>query len=126
MSLLEHELVEIKRRVKGTSFVNDDGDFVEAELQETSLKVRGNIQPSGDGKIQKELPEGIYSRDVLIFRTKEKLVASDDIKDTYPDQLVDDGILYECFNLANWSRYGLQSDHYKYVFIRKDKLGGDQ
>lgn len=107
------------RRDRGEAYLKD-GVFVESSVEE-EIPVKGSLQPYREGAKKSRLPEGVSVKDAYLFYTKTKLVASDEILKTDADETIIDGVRYEIYEDSNWSRYGLKTDHYAYLLLRKNK-----
>ena len=98
---------------------NPDGSFTPGG--ETSLDIRCNIQPFRMGDTQQTLPEGLRAEDAVIVYTETLLRTVNQFTGTVPDEIELDTQRYEALNVENWARNGLRLDHYKVLFVRKDK-----
>lgn len=85
------------------------------------LGVKGSLQPMRQGDSQIKLPEGVTSDDVRVFYTKTKIFASNTNTKKPSDTTVIDSQEFEAFRVFDWTGFGLETDHYKAVFIRKDQ-----
>lgn len=122
--LLSTEKLTIQRRQAGGGYFDDNYQYIEPTPE--LIEIDCSVQPFRNGQSQIELPEGVRSSDARNVYTKTPILTNIEQQDQLPDITTIDGFEYECFNVENWSRYGLKVDHYRAVFIRKDKLSGVQ
>lgn len=120
ISLLNKFTLSITRKDAGTGYYDDDYNYVEGTT--SNFNIQCSIQPFKEGKGKDDLPEGVSSRDVRVVLTKTELRTAEESTNQEADETVIDGITYVCFDAANWTGHGLNSDHYRCLFIKKDKL----
>ena len=122
--LIYRNPLTIYRVKKGTSYLDEDGNWIEGsggDVEEIPIKC--SLQPYVNGNEQQELPDGIRATDARYVFTKTEILQADDREQIEADETEIDGVRYECSRVKPFVGYGLRSDHYECVFIRKDKLG---
>jgi len=117
---LFNKQITIFRDLSDSGYYDENEKWVDG-VSSTPVRIVGSIQPYGKGHTKNELPDGVRTDDVVILRSKSKLVTQDDLLKTTPDEMEYLGATYQCFTADKWSQ-GLRSDHYMGIFIRKDKL----
>ena len=98
-----------------------DGEGNPVLTSPTPITIRCNIQPFREGQETILLEDGTQIKTGEIVRTTTLLRTMEDNGQLPADETVIDGVQYICFKKENWIRY-LSQKHYKYIFIRKDKL----
>ena len=121
MSLINRTSLNIYRKTASGGYLDDNGNWVDSAT-ETVIPIKCSLQPFRNGDQQIDLPEGISSKDSYFIFTKTEVLSADDRTDTKADETEIKGVRYECFWVEDWTHYGLSTDHYKCVFIKKDKL----
>lgn len=121
LSLFKTSTITITRD-DGGGFWDDKGRWVNDPTPPAPFDIQCSIQPFRLSDTQTILPEGKEAGDALIVYTTTSLKTVQQIstKET-ADTTVIDGLSYEAFNVENWSRYGLSTDHFKVIFIRDDQ-----
>lgn len=117
----------VYRIKKGTSYLSEDGDWIEgtgSDVEEIPIKC--SLQPYVNGNEQRDLPDGIRATDARYIFTKTEILQADDRTQIAADEVEIDGVRYECDRVKPFVGFGLITDHYECVFIRKDKLSGIQ
>jgi hypothetical protein len=120
MGLLDRTPLTMLRKEVSEGYLKD-GKFIEDSTEEEVL-IRGSLQPLGSGREKLRLEESIRARATYKLYTKAKLKVSDDILQTTSDETIIKGLRYEIYADADWTHYGLSSDHYRYILLRKDKI----
>lgn len=93
------------------------------ESVDGSFDIRCSIQPFRLGNTQTVLPEGVTANDAVFVFTQTEIRTVNQFSLTEADTTEIDSREYVAFNVENWSRHsGLTPNHFKVVFIRKDKL----
>lgn len=109
-------------RVDGSSgYLDDNNNWVKGA--ETVIPIKCSLQPYRNGRTERDLPDGVYSEDAFFVYSKSEMLTTDEFSNRVADQIEIDGRRYECFFSEPWVFYNLQADHYKAIFIKKDKLG---
>lgn len=103
----------------GEYYIDDEGNPVLSAPQQ--IEIRCNIQPFREGQETVLLEDGTQIKTGEIIRTTTLLRTMEDDSQLPADETIIDGKQYICFKKENWNRY-LSQKHYKYIFIRKDKL----
>lgn len=104
----------------GGYYIDNEGNNVLRNPE--TISIRCNIQPYREGDQTVLMPDGTQIKGGQIVRTTTLLRTMDDATTSTPaDETVIDGVEMICFWQENWNRY-LKTKHYKYIFIRKDKL----
>lgn len=120
MKLLNKTSLNVYRLSGSGGYQDANGNWVEGS--ETIVPIKCSLQPFRNGDSQRDLPEGIRSDEVYVVYTKTPILSADDRTKRKADEIEIQGVRFECFFAENWNWYGLNSDHYKAVFIKKDKL----
>lgn len=124
MSLIGKTALTIYRKLPSSGYLDDDGNWIDNTADEV-VPIVCSLQPFRNGDQQLDLPDGIRSEDAYFIYTKTEILSADDRQPTQKaDETEIKGVRYECFRVEDWTHYGLSTDHYKCVFIKKDKLGG--
>jgi hypothetical protein len=105
-------------RDEGGSWDEESGKYIEGGT--TEVPIECSIQPFGLGEKKLLLPEGVKSTDALIIFTTTPIKNTDQHSNTNADKTVVKGHTYVAFNVENWSFHGLESDHYKVLFLKDD------
>lgn len=124
MRLLNTHTLTITRLVAGSGYQDPVTKKWVDGTQEAPFDISCSIQPFRNGKEQIKLPEHINSKDVRIVYTKTELYETDEFAERKADTTVIGGLEFECFRVEPWTGFNLSTDHYKCLFIRKDKLKG--
>ena len=101
-------------------YLTDDGKWVESSTIE-EIPIKCNIQPYQGGEEQRDLPDGIRLDEALSLFTKTKVIQADDRSKVESDEIEIEGVRYECFGVKKFVGFGLISDNYECLFIKKDK-----
>lgn len=102
-------------------YYNDYGEWVEG-TPSAPFPVKGSLQPFKMGRSQQDLPSGITAKDARLFYTVEDLQVGDEYTNSEPDTTEIDGIPFEAYHSAPWVGYGMQTEHYQVVLVRRDKM----
>lgn len=122
ISLLQNSTLTISRD-EGAGSYDASGRWVPDPR--ASFDIQCNIQPFKMSNAQEILPEGKKSGDALVVYTKTDLQTVSQFDKELADTTTIDGLTYYAFAVENWSRQGtLQPQHYKVIFVRKDKATG--
>ncbi len=121
MSLIGKTSLNIYRKAPSSGYLDDNGNWINS-VSETTVPIRCSLQPFRNGDQQLDLPDGIRSEDAYFVYTKTEILSGDDRTKQQADETEIKGVRYECFRVEDWTHYGLSTDHYKGVFIKKDKL----
>lgn len=115
-----------RRHTDDEGYLGEDGRWV-YDVQEDAIPIRCSLQPYiREGNDKEYLPEGIKAEDSLYLFTKTEIFTSDDRLKKRADEVEVYGYRYQCIRVKNYTGFGLRTDHYECVFVRKDKLGGGQ
>jgi hypothetical protein len=106
---------------------DDGGGFWDAQGRWTvdpttaSFTIKCSIQPFQMGTNQLILPEGKTTSDARLIRTTTFLKTSDQFGEELADTTTIDGNTYYAKAVEDWNLHGLSTDHFKVLFVRKDK-----
>lgn len=121
--LLRTSTLPITRKTTTGSF-NDNGEWVKGTNQ-TAFNIRCSIQPFRQGESKVELPIGVTAQDVRAIYTTTEMLTADEYLNQEPDETTIKNIPYECYHIEDWDNFNLQADHYKVLFVRRDKINVD-
>lgn len=121
MKLLSKFTVTLRRHTGVSAGYDENGDFFEGDITESQIVC--SVQPSFQGIIYKNLPEGVRSKDCRTIHTEVQLFTGEEDEAVRADYLVIDGIEYEIYELRPW-RGVRRLKHYEAVAIRRDKING--
>lgn len=121
--LLKTHTLTITRKTPDTGYIDPSTKRWVAGSS-VPIEVVGGLQPIKAGEKLIDLPDGIRTIDTKVFYSKDEIKTELEQINQEADETVIDGIDYKCFFVEAWTGTGLRSDHYKSIFIRKDKLGG--
>lgn len=119
IDLLETQTAQLYRVSEGSGYLNDNNEWVEEGFEQPEDLIC-NIQPLTQGKKKVILPDGIRADHVQELRCRTKLTVADQYLKTTGDEVFYKGYRYEIFKEEDYSDYGLMSDHFKYLIVRKD------
>lgn len=105
----------------GDGYINDDNEWVQAD-PEIESTLTCNIQPVRQGKDVQRLPDGIRADNAIVVRCTTQLHTTDHFDDQRATEIIYKNKRFVCDSEEDYSAYGLMTDHYKYIFIRKDLL----
>lgn len=114
--------LNVYRLKASESYLNDDGIYVEGTASQEIIPIRCSLQPYTNGNENIELPSGAKSEDAVFVYTKTFIRQIDDRQGVNPDEIEVEGVRYECYRVKNYTGFGLITDHYECVFLKKDKL----
>lgn len=120
IDLMRTHKVPLYRRNNSSGYLNEDGEWIQATFLPASI-LECNIQPMRQGRSKVILPDGVRTDSVIVVRTFTELSIQDHVLNTEGDEIEYKGKRYEAFIEEDFSSYNLRTDHYKYLFIRKDK-----
>lgn len=121
MKLLSKFTVTLHRHTGVSAGYDENGDYSEGDLTESQIPC--SIQPSFQGIIHKNLPEGVRSKDCRTIHTETLLLTGEEDSAVRADYITYDGVQYEIFDLRPW-RGVRRLKHYEAVMIRRDKING--
>ena len=102
---------------------DEEGDYI-PPTEAPAVPIRCSIQPYKDGMFRVPLPEGVMAKDARVIYTKTELLTANEYIGQVADEIVIQNIPYQCHYVEDWNRYGLRTDHYKCVFVKKDRASG--
>jgi hypothetical protein len=102
------------------------GRYDNSGISSTTFDIKCSIQPFRLGDRELKLPDGITAEDARFVYTdpSNPIRTSSQYDKVIADTTVIEGIEYEAFDSSNWTGFGLRTDNYKVVFIRKDLTTG--
>lgn len=121
LKLLNRFTLSIVRKTAGTGYLDPTSRKWIQGTDEAAFDISCSVQPFRNGDNQLKLPEGVEANNAIVVLTKTELKTSDELTNQEPDTTTYKGQSYECFNVEDWTGHGLKTDHYRCVFIRKDK-----
>lgn len=108
----------------GENTLGTDGRWTQGAISTKS--VVGSLQSSRKGRRQGhqtvKLPEGLHSKDIRYFYTKEYIQVPDEFNSLSSATTQIDGQTFYFFDREDNTGYGLMSDHYVYVLIRQSRV----
>lgn len=111
--------ITVRRKVEGYFA---DGEFHEPPPVEIK-DVRCNVQPYIMAQKRVPLPEGFRIEDCIVIRSPDFQIRTTDMySKTNADIIVFKGIEYEAYQQQDWSHFGLYTDHYLVLAVRRDML----
>lgn len=120
INLLKTTKTNLYRPTSNGGYLNADRKWVEASSEEI-IPIQCNLQPYINGEQQQDLPDGIRLDETYYLFTKTPVRQADDRNNIESDEIEIDGVRYECFRVKKFVGFGLVSDHYECIFIKKDK-----
>lgn len=122
ISLLQTHSITFSRPSSGYYV---DGEWVDGAI--TTIPSTGSLQPYKQGKVSLIPPEGLRTTDLRLYYTKTLLRTADEFQDITADYCVIGGRQFQVFDFEDWSGYGLETDHYKYLLVAADQrtTGGE-
>lgn len=121
LKLLNKTTLPIVRKTTSSGYIDPSTRKWIEGVDEAPFNIKCSVQPFRNGEEKINLPEGVESSDAINVFTKTELRTDDDELNQEADETTYRGFTYECFNVEHWVGYGLIPDHYRCVFIRKDK-----
>ena len=86
-------------------------------------QVHMNLQPVRNTNKFKPLPDGIDADDMYVARSQKfEFRMTNPYTGLMADEIDINGEPYICWKAIPWVGYGLTTDHYKAVFIRKTRM----
>ena len=123
LRLLKTHTLSISRKDPDTGYI-DPTTRRWVEGTATAIDVQGSLQPFRSGESLIDLPEGIRTQDTRVFYSVDEIKTELEEINQEADETVIDNIAYKCFFVEPWKGLGLSIEHYRSIFIRKDKLSG--
>ncbi|QHZ59734.1 head protein [Alteromonas phage vB_AmeM_PT11-V22] len=120
IDLMRTHSIPLYRRSEEEGYLNNEGEWVQAQFKDAEI-LECNVQPLRDGKTKVILPDGVRTDHVIVIRSFTRITVADMLDDTEGDEVEYQGKRFEAFKEEDFSEYGLMSDHYKYLFKRKDQ-----
>lgn len=122
--LRTHTLTLTRYLDKGQQYDPATGKY-STDVVGTTLDITCSVQPFRQGNSQVKLPEGVTPQDTIVVYTAPSNViqTSSQFTKVPADTTVYKGLVYEAFHAEDWSGYGLKTDNYKAIFIRRDLAG---
>jgi hypothetical protein len=99
---------------------DDQGNYIPPQ-DNIVVPIKCSIQPYKDGMFRVPLPEGIMANDARIIYTKTEILTANEYTGQVADEITINSMPYQCHYVEDWSQYGLRTDHYKCVFVKKDR-----
>ncbi len=99
---------------------DDQGNYI-PPTDDPLVPIECSIQPYKDGMFRVPLPEGIMAKDARIIYTKTELLTANEYTGQVADEVTIQDMPYQCHYVEDWNQYGLRTDHYKCVFVKKDR-----
>ena len=99
---------------------DDQGNYI-PPTDDPIVPIKCSIQPYKDGMFRVPLPEGVMAKDARLIYTKTELLTANEYTGQVADEVIIQGMPYQCHNVEDWNQYGLRTDHYKCVFVKKDR-----
>lgn len=114
-------------RYSGEGYYDDNYNYVPSTKQTIEIELIGGISPYRDGRNTFTTPTGVRSTDSRVVRSTTKFIVGDEQNDTVADELVIDGDVFYCVDMASHEGHtdlGFQNipDHYEGLFYRKDEV----
>jgi len=97
------------------------GDWVTSETPD-DIPINCSIQPYRKGEHQVVMPEGVMSKDTLVFYTQNQVKTVNQFTFKEADRYIEGLLTYVAFDVANWGRHLIRTAHYQVLFVREDKL----
>ena len=120
MRLINRTTIPVFRRLEASGYLDENNRWVEGN-EEDCFNIKCSIQPFRNGDEQIELPEGVRTEEVRYVFTKTELFTNDENLEREADEIEYKDFRWECFSVEDWTGHRLRTDHYRCVFIRKDK-----
>lgn len=119
--LIYRNKLDIYRIGAEEGYLDENGKWFYGNTEQV-IPIKCSLQPYVSGNQERELPDGVSATDARYVFTKTKILQSDDRTGIKADETVVEGIRYQCFRVKDYNMYGLPTDHYECIFVRKDKL----
>lgn len=117
ISLLKTSALTFQRATNG--YYNQSGNWVDSDTTDP-IVTEGSLQPYQRGTHSIVLPEGITEYDSLTYYTTVQLKSASQFTEEEADFTTIDGFKYIVFDVKNWSRFGLTTDNFECLLVRKD------
>ena len=109
-------LVALRHNSEGE--FNENYEWVDSNPDEVPFKC--SLQPLSKNSEVKILPEGVTSSDAFVVLTKTEILEDNEHTKQKADEVEIRGRRYKAFKVFPWTGFGLSTDHYRCIFIKKD------
>lgn len=100
-------------------FVDKNGNWIPPVDTSDSITSYGSLQPYSTGNSRLVLPEGMREKDACLWYSTDDIRSLDDAEKLEPAVTNIRGNVYEVAKKADWTGYGLSTDHYEYLLVKQ-------
>lgn len=118
--LLYKTTLTVTRKAPNGGYLDPDTRLWVESPPSVPFSIKCSLQPV-KGRSRLLLPDGIRTTDSKLVLTKTELLITDDFFSQECDVVTIKGVDFNVFHVEDWTGFGLSTDHYRCLLVRKDK-----